>query len=272
MKGTNPIGSRWLVGEVPHWTAQSLPPSGLPTGRYGTFQRALSPAWGNSTARILKHDAQTNTRSFELQSSFRHTAFSLLSAALIISSRATVLSSLTSPPWHFLPPQRGVILPSVTSSPFLPTNLKSWNMLQHTWLGVICSKDLASLSQAVSGTQRSILDLFSSLLLKNSILCLCPSSSTPLGQQDTSLHDVTHWPQALTHVSVPYSLFYFSFSPSAVFISHFQDPKHTPALITPDILLHSWLSSFHPGVLVDFMLLEKLALLNLKILTSTCLL
>lgn len=238
MKGTNPIGSRWLVWVVPHWRAQSLLPSGLPTGRYGTFQRALSPAWGNSTARILKHDAQTNTRSFELQSSFRHTAFSLLSAALIISSRATVLSSLTSPPWHFLPPQRGVILPSVTSSPFLPTNLKSWNMLQRTWLGVIRSKDLASLSQAVSGIQRSILDLFSSLLLKNSVLCLCPSSSTPLGQQDASLHDITHWPR-LWHTFLfhtPYFILFFFLSFSCLYFP-FPGPRQST-------LQHSYLQIF----------------------------
>lgn len=106
-------------------------------------------------------------------------------------------------------------------------------MLQHTWLTVTCSKDLASLSQAASRTQRSILDLFSSLLLKISILCLCPSSSTPLGQQDTSLHDITHWPRLwhtfLFRTPSLFFILFFSLSPSAVFISRFQDPDKAPS-------------------------------------------
>lgn len=173
---------------------------------------------------------------FRVRFAILHSPFSLQLSSSLFTCNVTLISH--QPTMTFFPPQREVILPSVTSSPFLPTNLKSWNMLQRTWLGVIRSKDLASLSQAVSGIQRSILDLFSSLLLKNSILCLCPSSSTPLGQQDASLHDITHWPR-LWHTFLfhtPYFILFFFLSFSCLYFP-FPGPRQST-------LQHSYLQIF----------------------------
>lgn len=213
-----------------------------------------------------------------------HSPFSLQSGSRL-SPRATVLLSLTTcqralishqPTMTFLAPQKGgdftfyYFITLLTHKPKIMEQ-SCCNILD---LGWYVARILPPFHKLLAGYKG--LFLTCSHLFCWRLQYYAYASSTPLGQQDTSLHDITHWPR-LWHTflfrtpSLFFILFFFlSLLQLSLFPVSRTQTKHPPALT--DILLHSWLSSFHPGVLVDFTLLEKLALLNLKLLTSNCLL
>lgn len=113
---------------------------------------------------------------------------------------------------------------------------------------------LLSIDKSVSRIQRSVPVLSSPLLLKSTAQGSSPTSSTPPCHQNAPHNSLT---QASMHFSIPYSLcisllLQLCLTPAS---------RHPSALITPDLFL-SQLFSFHPGILVDFELIAKQALLN----------
>lgn len=141
-----------------------------------------------SAARILKHDAQTKTRSVELHPSFLHTTFSLLAVQLSSLSVPAHLD-IFHPPNRFLYPCDFTKYYYITRLPCNPKIMEDGA----TYLGLLVAKVLPPFHrQAVCRIQRSVLDLSSALLLKISVLCSSPSGSTPLGHRDISIHNITH--------------------------------------------------------------------------------
>jgi len=184
---------------VPLLRAQSLLSSGVSTGKCGISQTALQPAKycsscaGGAIAictsftsyRELQESLSMMPRPRRDQLSFT-ILFSILHSPFLQSS--SHLSSYQHIMNRFLYP-RDFSKYAIT---FLPCNPKIREDAA-TYLGLLVARVLPPFHrQAVCRIRRSVLDLSSSLLLKISVLCSSPSSSIPLGHQDTSIHDITH--------------------------------------------------------------------------------